>query len=84
MLRSECRSRAELIREKPILSLVLLYAICFLACSAAIDLWDLATGDATRTTARYLIPFATALPTWSFLKAWAKTVLTRNSVTSDL
>jgi hypothetical protein len=76
------RSRAELIREEPVLWLLILYAATFLGTSAASDIWAIFTGDATRGTARYLLPLAIAFGVWIGLRSWAGSVLTDRSVTA--
>jgi hypothetical protein len=78
------RGRAELIRDEPVFWLVMLYAVSFLACSIATDLWDLATGDATKEHFRYLFSLMLALPTWRYMKSWANRVLSSQSVIADL
>jgi hypothetical protein len=77
------RRRAELIWDEPALWLVVLYAVEFLACSAAIDLWDTSTGDVTAGRVRYLFPLAMAVPALRALRAWARRVLTSHSSTAE-
>jgi hypothetical protein len=76
------RSRAELIREDPVLWLLISYAATFLDASAAFDIWALFTGDATAGTTRYLLPFAIAFGAWRGLRSWAGNVLVGTSVTA--
>jgi predicted tellurium resistance membrane protein TerC len=64
--------RATLIREHPLIVMLVLYSVCFLGCSMAIDSvahWMGAT-YATALT-RYLLPLAIAQPTWIGVLRWS-------------
>jgi hypothetical protein len=82
MTERQRQSRAELIREEPVLWLLISYATTFLGASAAFDIWALFTGDATAGTTRYLVPLAIAFGAWRGLRSWAGNVLVGTSITA--
>jgi hypothetical protein len=71
MKEQQRRQRAAFIREQPGLWLFLLYAVCFVGCAAASDVWQWASGVVVSRGERYLLPAVIALSMWRMLRRMA-------------
>jgi hypothetical protein len=70
MQRLEPTLIGQVVREHPCTVFVVMYAVCFLACSIAVDLWQL--GGASPLPGRYGLPLGMAPVFWLALRSWAK------------
>jgi hypothetical protein len=82
---SQIRCRAETIRDYPSFCFILVYAICFLGGSAAIDLRAKLLGPGSFMSAgwRYLFPLLFAIGIWRGLRSLARQLLTPAGMKAD-
>ncbi len=75
MTEQQRQSRAEFMRDEPVLWFAVLYAAGFLGCSAVIDLMAWVSGSGMSGALRYFLPLAVAVPMWLGLRRWVRGVI---------